>query len=127
MPRALVRLLYPLLLVGGVAVIGAAWYAGGSSDAAPDTRYVEGVVGRLGPVNPLLVPGESATADLVALLFDGLMSIEGDGTPTPDLAERWEATPDGLTYTFVLRPGLAWHDGMPVDSRDVIFTVETLQ
>ncbi|MPZ98878.1 MAG: hypothetical protein GEU80_05970 [Dehalococcoidia bacterium] len=127
MSRALTRLLYPLLLLGGVAALGAAWYAGGSSGAAPDARYVEGVAGRPRPVNPLLAPDESAAADLVALLFNGLMRVDGDGTPRPDLAERWEATPDGLTYTFVLRPGLAWHDGAPVTAQDVVFTVEMLQ
>ncbi len=64
---------------------------------------------------------------MAALLFSGLTRIEGDGTPLPDLAERWEVTPDGLTYTFYLRSNLLWHDGAPLDARDVAFTVATVQ
>jgi peptide/nickel transport system substrate-binding protein len=42
----------------------------------------------------------------------------------PWLAERWESTPDGLTHTFYLRPGLAWSDGTPFTSADVVFSLQ---
>ena len=41
-----------------------------------------------------------------------------------DLAESWEISDDGLTYTFHLRPGVTWHDGEPFTSADVKFTIE---
>ena len=40
----------------------------------------------------------------------------------PDAAESWEVTPDGLTWTFHLRPDLKWSDGRPLTARDVAFT-----
>ena len=40
-------------------------------------------------------------------------------TNGPDLAERWETTPDGLVYTFYLRRGVKWHDGQPFTAADV--------
>ena len=64
---------------------------------------------------------------MAAKLFSGLTRIEGDGTPLPDLAERWEVTPDGLTYTFYLRSNLLWHDAVPLDARDVAFTITAVQ
>ena len=44
----------------------------------------------------------------------------------PGLAERWEVSPDKLTYTFHLRDGVRWHDGQPFTSRDVKFTFEKM-
>ena len=42
----------------------------------------------------------------------------------PWLAEKWDMTPDGRTYTLHLRPGLTWSDGTPLTSADVLFTVK---
>jgi peptide/nickel transport system substrate-binding protein len=41
-----------------------------------------------------------------------------------ELAESWEASADGLEYTFTLREGVTWHDGEPFTSEDVAFTIE---
>lgn len=49
-------------------------------------------------------------------LVDGLRSI------VPDLAESWEVSDDGLTYTFALREGVTYHDGTPFTSADVVAT-----
>jgi peptide/nickel transport system substrate-binding protein len=43
------------------------------------------------------------------------------------MAETWSLSPDGLTYTFTLRPNLSWHDGVPVTAADVVFTYNLLQ
>ncbi|MEK7872670.1 MAG: ABC transporter substrate-binding protein, partial [Chloroflexota bacterium] len=41
----------------------------------------------------------------------------------PELAESWSASPDGLKYTFVLRKGVKWHDGQPLTTQDVAFSL----
>jgi len=53
------------------------------------------------------------------IMFEGL-TVPDPVTlaPLPGQAERWESTPDGLTYTFHLRRGLAWTDGAPVTAGD---------
>ena len=43
-----------------------------------------------------------------------------------DLAERWEVSPDGRTWTFYLRRGVRWHDGAPFTADDVRFTLELI-
>ena len=44
----------------------------------------------------------------------------------PDLAERWEVSPDGKTYTFYLRKGVKYHDGTPLTAEDVAFTFNNI-
>lgn len=44
----------------------------------------------------------------------------------PWLAEKWESSPDGLTHTLHLRPGVTWSDGTPLTSADVLFTLEAM-
>ncbi len=122
------RLLYLGWLAGGLTALAAGWYLlGASLAAAPGQNYVEGVVGEPKRINPLYAGLNEVDADLSALLFNGLTRITGDGTPRADLAERWEITPDGLSYTFHLRPEVFWHDGQRLDARDVAFTIEQVQ
>lgn len=122
------RAIYLTLLIVGVGLLAAGWLTPGSSVSDPSSRWVEGVVGAPAErVNPLLAEPGGPEADLVALVFNGLMRIDADGTPLPDLAERWEVTPDGKTYTFVLRGDVSWHDGHPFSAADVAFTIGLLQ
>jgi len=48
--------------------------------------------------------------------------MDGLRTTAPDLAERWEVSPDGKLYTFSLRDGVKFHDGTPFSSADVVAT-----
>ena len=72
-------------------------------------------------------PRSRGEEQLTALLYSGLMRLDSHLRPVPDLAEMWDATPDGRTITFTLRSGLTWHDGAPLESADVLFTLERLR
>jgi len=89
--------------------------------------YVEGLAGTPQFVNPLLCQTYEADGDLCALIFNGLTRMDHHGQVVPDLAERWDIAPDGLSYTFHLRPGVRWHDGTTFTADDVVFTVRLLQ
>jgi oligopeptide transport system substrate-binding protein len=57
------------------------------------------------------------------ILFEGLTTPDPRTMePRPGLAYRWEISPDGLTYTFHLRPGLLWSDGSPLTARDFLWS-----
>lgn len=58
---------------------------------------------------------------LMMALFEGLASEDPkDLSPVPGLAERWEISPDGLTYTFFLRKDGTWSDGSPLTAQDCL-------
>jgi peptide/nickel transport system substrate-binding protein len=60
-------------------------------------------------------------------MYDNLIRfnpLDGGQTIIPDLAQKWEVSPDGLTYTFHLRQGVKFHDGTPFTADDVIATFE---
>jgi oligopeptide transport system substrate-binding protein len=60
-------------------------------------------------------------AKLVQTMFDPLVSFEpGTLAPVPALAERWEISEDGLTYTFHLRADAKWSDGSPLTAQDCV-------
>ncbi|WP_371055208.1 ABC transporter substrate-binding protein [Rhodosalinus sp. K401] len=61
-----------------------------------------------------------------ANIFEGLTRFREDGSVVPGLAESWEISDDGLTYTFTLREGVSFHDGTAMDAEDVKFTLERL-
>lgn len=61
----------------------------------------------------------STTATILSSLFEGLLNTANDGTTIlPGVAERWEVSPDGLTYTFHLRANAKWSNGEPVTAQD---------
>ena len=60
------------------------------------------------------------TGRAVSYVFDGLVRFTPDAQVVPALATRWEVSPDGLTYTFHLRPGVAFHDGRAFAARHVV-------
>lgn len=89
--------------------------------------YTEALVGSLGRLNPLLDWNNTADRDVNRLLFSGLVRFDERGMPRADLADAWATTPDGTIYNFTIRPNAVWHDGMPVTSDDVIFTIEMMK
>jgi len=59
------------------------------------------------------------TGRAVGYLFDGLTRFSPEAHVEPALAERWDVTPDGITYTFHLRRGVTFTSGAPVTARTV--------
>jgi len=118
-------------LVAGVVAVSLFWWftldhPKGEAVPASGGSYTEGVVRPPERINPLYAHANPTDADLVSLIFSGLVRLGPDGSPQPDLAERWEITNNGQRYVFHLRRGIAWHDGVEVDAEDVVFTYRAM-
>ncbi len=88
--------------------------------------YSEGVVGTFMRLNPILDYYNGADRDVDHLLFSGMLRIDDRGLPQADLATSWGISRDGTIYNFSLNPNAVWHDGKPVTSDDVIFTIQMM-
>ncbi len=69
----------------------------------------------------------SMTEQIMLNVFDGLLNPTPDGGVEPGIAESYTISPDGLTYTFTLRPEVYFHSGNPVTTEDVVFTINRLR
>lgn len=87
--------------------------------------YTEAAVGQVQNLNPIL-PETAAAADVNRLIYSGLTRYNSRRQIVPDLA-TWEVSTDGRAYTFHLRKGVVWHDGVPFTSADVAFTLAAIQ
>lgn len=56
-------------------------------------------------------------------MFEGLVAYDFKLNPTPELATDWSWSPDGLSVTFKLRKNVKWHDGKPMTSADVAYSM----
>lgn len=77
-------------------------------------------------LNPAIQAG-IATMIPGAQIFAGLLEYDAQWQPHPYLATAWEAAKDGLSYTFHLHKDALFHDGKPVTSADVAFSLATVK
>jgi len=114
------------LALSAFALLALANKASSVISPARGGSLTEGVVGPARFINPLLsISGPDK--DLTALIYSGLMRATPEGALIPDLADRYEISEDGTTYTFTLRNNLVFHDGNPLTSEDVLFTIQRAQ
>lgn len=81
------------------------------------------------PEPPILNLGlnqQTPTGVVGGKIYEGLLSYAQDLSPQPLLADSWDVSEDGLTYTFNLVRNAKWHDGEPFTSADVLFSCKSL-
>lgn len=86
----------------------------------------EGLIGSARFINPLLELSD-ADRDLTYLIYSGLMRANAQGDLIPDLAESYTISPDGLIYTFKIKPDAYFHDGKKVTTADIEYTIQMAQ
>ncbi len=64
---------------------------------------------------------DAVSITVIEQLMRGLTRLGPDLRPAPALAERWEVSPDGLTYTFHLRRDVRWTDGVPLEAEQFVW------
>lgn len=90
-------------------------------------EYTEGFIGDPQLINPLYAPNNDVDADLVRLIYSGLLAWDETHGLIPDLAEEWHVSDDKKTYTFTIKNQARFHDGEEVRAADVLFTVSAIQ
>jgi oligopeptide transport system substrate-binding protein len=69
--------------------------------------------------------GGSVDHNVLSALFEGLITLDEETLqPRPGAAERWEISPDGLSYMFYLRPNAKWSNGDPLTARDFLYSFQ---
>ena len=96
----------------------------GPAEAAPKTAATIGMAVEPGGLDPTI--GAQVMIGQVTWqnVFEGLTTIDKAGKVQPQLAESWEVSPDGKTYTFKLRQGVKFHNGVAFDSSVAKFTLD---
>lgn len=108
----------------GTAILAEPSFAAPQNHAAP--QY--GGTLRLGwyrkpaPFDPFKVT-DTISSPLMDLVFNRLIKSNSNGDLIPDLAKKWEVSSDGLVYTFYLRDDANFHDGVPLTSEDVLYSL----
>ncbi|MDB4895526.1 MAG: extracellular solute-binding protein family 5 [Firmicutes bacterium] len=132
----------PLTRTLTAAVLGAALILSGCSSGsgqqptvptappttAPNKNAVINIALNADP--PKLDPHQSTALvdrQVFASLFDKLVEIDKDLNFVPMLAEKWQISPDGKTYTFNLRTGVKFHDGTDFNAEAVVYNFERMR
>jgi ABC-type transport system substrate-binding protein len=88
--------------------------------------YRELNIGQVEYLNPILAKTDTERS-ISRLIYSGLVKVDQGGNIVPDLAQSWEVSPDGLTYTFHLNSEIYFDNGAEFDSGDVVATVEKIK
>jgi len=125
--RLIIDVLILISAISGVWLLAYAYQANSEPMADYGGTIVEGLIQDPVYINPILSTGNSTDADLVKLIFSGLLKYDKDLKLVPDLAEKYEISEDGKTYTFTLKEDLSFHDSNPLSVNDVLFTYSLIQ
>ncbi|EIC97036.1 ABC transporter, substrate-binding protein, family 5 [Lachnoanaerobaculum saburreum F0468] len=114
------------LIVAAFAITGAmalAGCGGGSKSAKKVSGKILTI--EMGPEVESIDPALNTTndgANYLTYLFDNLLRTDKDGKVVPSLAQKYEVSDDGLTWTFHLRDGLKWSDGSDFTANDFVYS-----
>ena len=111
-------ILATLALAGAMALSG----CGGSKSASKNGKIL---TVEEGPDVETIDPALNQSADganYITMISDNLLRIDKDGKIAPSMAEKYEVSDDGLTWTFHLRDGLKWSDGSDFTANDFVYS-----
>ena len=110
----------------GLALVVAAWLAApaaGQDTPTPGGRVLDSLISEPDSLDPARA-NILVSQYVLGLLYDRLVYIGPDGRPKPWLAESWSVDKDGREVTFVIRKGVSFTDGTPVDAEAVRYSLD---
>lgn len=114
-------------LLGTVAALGLAPLARSAHAQSPKRggRITVAFVGSPVKLDPHTATGAEEWG-LLRAVYDSLVYADEKLQPQPELAERWEGSPDSTQWTFFLRKGVKFHHGREMDADDVVFSYKRI-
>ena len=113
----------PIRIVLATVMLLAAGFSGIAA-AAPKTSVTIGMSVEPTGLDPTIAAPVAIGQVTWQNIFEGLTTVDRDGKVQPQLAESWDISADGLTYTFKLRSGVTFHDGEVFDSSVAKFAID---
>jgi peptide/nickel transport system substrate-binding protein len=108
-----------------IVLVAVPVFAGGSEDNTPYGGVVTiPLLNEVEGFHPLI--DREMEGVVLQLLYNGLIKLDKNLMPVPDLAESWRISDDDLSWDFALRRGVLFHDGAEVTSADVVYTYEEI-
>ncbi len=111
-----------------VALLFGLLVSGGCQPAGVAPSSAEGAVLNLYGIDPLTldpaITGEMTSHQYIMQFFGGLVRLDDNLEPVPDIARKWEVSDGGLTYTFYLREDVQFHNGRQVKAADFKYSWE---
>ncbi len=107
----------------GLALLASTVLSGAAAAATLDVAIDSSPAG----LDPHLITAFNSVVIVQGNIYEGLTAIAKDLSVVPGLAESWDISEDGLTYTFKLRSGVKFHDGSDFDAEDVAASIRRVQ
>ena len=97
----------------------------GPDKSKDPTTFVQATIGEPETLDPALAY-ETAGGEVIQNIYEGLVFYDGEAMDkfVPMLAESWELSDDGTTYTFHIRSGVKFHDGADLTASDVAYSFQ---
>jgi len=123
------RILFTIISVVLICSLLVFYYPGISCQPGPGAPTPEEETAlNLYGIDPLTldpaVSGEMTSHEYIMQIFGGLVSLDDNLEPAPDIAQSWQVSNDGKTYTFHLRHDIRFHDGREVKAEDFKYSWE---
>lgn len=120
----MLRTLFGILAAFGLVLLVAGFTFRTTAEGRADFRFNNNTEPKT--LDPHLATGEPEHR-LISELFEGLTRLDAKTLkPVPGVAESWEISPDGKTYTFRIRPEARWSDGKRVTAHDFVYSFRRL-
>ncbi|MDR1705651.1 MAG: peptide ABC transporter substrate-binding protein [Clostridiales bacterium] len=123
--KKLLRIFVTSLLVAVIALSAACRSDEGEAPEGDAAAVAGELVVNVGPNPDTIDPALNSAVDGATMIihsFEGLYSLDQNGTPVPGQAESVDISEDGTVYTFHLREGLKWSDGSPLTANDFVYS-----
>src|SRR6266404_7846065 len=116
-----IRRTFAAMAAGAILTAGLTMQAGPALAQGKVLKFVQN--GNLTILDPIWTTAY-VTRNHGYLIYDTLFASDENNAVKPQMVDKYEVSPDKLTWTFTLRDGLEWHDGKPVTSEDCIASIQ---